>query len=170
MAATNLTELFTDVADAIREKDGSTEAIAAADFPTRILALATGGGFNLDDYDVVKLSRVYNNPNGYFFDNWSDYITDVNDIEVMLWGHGLKLYCFIKNVTGTFDENKVATFEGINFGYNGLTSYVNYFLTSTSKYQFTDTGFGVENYKPGVGVGGEYKDAIYLLLKKQKEA
>lgn len=35
---------LTAIADAIREKEGSTEPISAADFPMRILALETGGG------------------------------------------------------------------------------------------------------------------------------
>lgn len=32
------------IADAIREKDGTTAPIPAADFPTRIQAIPTGGG------------------------------------------------------------------------------------------------------------------------------
>lgn len=39
-----LADLFTDIADAIREKDGTTETIVANDFPARIQAIETGGG------------------------------------------------------------------------------------------------------------------------------
>lgn len=38
-----LNSLFTDIADAIREKTGSTEQIVADDFPEKIKELPTGG-------------------------------------------------------------------------------------------------------------------------------
>lgn len=44
MANTNLNTLFTDIADAIREKDGTTATISASDFPARISAIVTGSG------------------------------------------------------------------------------------------------------------------------------
>lgn len=37
-----LAELFTDIADAIREKDGTTDTIVANNFPARIQAIQTG--------------------------------------------------------------------------------------------------------------------------------
>lgn len=40
----NLTDFLTDIADAIREKDGSSELINPQDFSNRILALQNGGG------------------------------------------------------------------------------------------------------------------------------
>ncbi|MCQ2077029.1 MAG: hypothetical protein MJZ20_08430 [Bacteroidaceae bacterium] len=39
-----LTELFTDIADAIREKTGETATIKADDFPAAIADIETGGG------------------------------------------------------------------------------------------------------------------------------
>lgn len=39
---TTLTSLFDDIADAIREKDGSTASIIADNFPTKIRAISTG--------------------------------------------------------------------------------------------------------------------------------
>ena len=39
-----LTSLFSDIADAIREKTGSSETIVADDFPTAIANIPTGGG------------------------------------------------------------------------------------------------------------------------------
>lgn len=43
MANTNLTGLFTDIADSIRAKDGTTAPIAAINFADRINAIPTGG-------------------------------------------------------------------------------------------------------------------------------
>ena len=40
----NITALFGDIADAIREKDETTEPIVADTFPSRIRAIPTGGG------------------------------------------------------------------------------------------------------------------------------
>ena len=39
-----LTGLFSDIADAIREKDGSSASIVADAFPTAIRAIPSGGG------------------------------------------------------------------------------------------------------------------------------
>lgn len=49
---TTLTSLFDDVADAIREKTGSNEAIKADDFDTAIAAIPTGGG-GVDPEDLA---------------------------------------------------------------------------------------------------------------------
>lgn len=53
-----LTELFTDIADAIREKDGSEELIAPADFADRIRQIKGGGDDGpLDPFDVYAETR-----------------------------------------------------------------------------------------------------------------
>ena len=42
-----LTDFLTQIADAIRSKDGTTDAIKATDFPQRILDIPSGGGSGL---------------------------------------------------------------------------------------------------------------------------
>lgn len=44
MADINLVNLFTNIANAIRQKDGTTDSIVASDFPSKIAAIPTGGG------------------------------------------------------------------------------------------------------------------------------
>ena len=39
-----LTDFFTQIADAIRQKDGTTQPIVATDFPQRIFDIRSGGG------------------------------------------------------------------------------------------------------------------------------
>ena len=46
MANINLTELFSNIANSIRAKDGTTDEIKASDFPDKISALPVGGGLN----------------------------------------------------------------------------------------------------------------------------
>lgn len=55
----SLSTLFTGIADAIREKDGSTEPIVANDFPARIQAIPTGSqpGTPLDPVQVYNSTR-----------------------------------------------------------------------------------------------------------------
>ena len=54
-----LADLFTGIADAIREKDGTTDAIVASTFPARISAIPTGGspGEPLDPVEVYNSTR-----------------------------------------------------------------------------------------------------------------
>lgn len=50
-----LTDLFNSIADAIREKDGTTAEIVASTFPDRIRAIPTGiGGVQLESIAIVK--------------------------------------------------------------------------------------------------------------------
>lgn len=50
-----LTDLFNDIADAIREKDGTTAEIVASTFPDRIRAIPTGiGGVQLESITIVN--------------------------------------------------------------------------------------------------------------------
>ena len=48
-----LKPLFKDIADAIREKDGATDEIKAADFPARILAIQGGGGVTVEKLEIT---------------------------------------------------------------------------------------------------------------------
>ena len=45
----SLTDFFTQIANSIRSKDGTTEPIVATDFPQRILDIPSGGGSDLPD-------------------------------------------------------------------------------------------------------------------------
>ena len=69
----NLTELFTAIADAIREKTGATGPIVADDFPDAILAIVTGPSVvpvtvnNIQDYFTVANSSYYFKGDGTVF-------------------------------------------------------------------------------------------------------
>lgn len=49
----NLTSLFVDIADAIREKTGGTATVVADDFPDAIRAIEAGGGGDAEWCDVT---------------------------------------------------------------------------------------------------------------------
>jgi hypothetical protein len=50
-----LRELFKDIADAIRTKEGSTELISAKEFPQRISNLSGGGGSSWRYFDISNV-------------------------------------------------------------------------------------------------------------------
>lgn len=50
-----LIELFTQIADAIREKKGTTEAIPATSFAEEIISIQTGGGSGASGNTVYDL-------------------------------------------------------------------------------------------------------------------
>lgn len=65
----SLTSLFTDIADAIREKDGTTEDIVASDFPDRILAIPTvGDGVTVESITITAQPNKLNYYAGETFD------------------------------------------------------------------------------------------------------
>lgn len=64
-----LKPLFKDIADAIREKDGTTGQIKAANFPARIRALPAGGGdIELESITVAAPPAATEYQPGEFFD------------------------------------------------------------------------------------------------------
>lgn len=56
-----LTGLFTDIADAIRDKTGGTEPIVADAFPAAIGAIEIGGGPELEDALITRTLSEYSN-------------------------------------------------------------------------------------------------------------
>ena len=75
MARTDtLPHFLTDVADAIRTAEGSSDTITASNFDTRIEALSGGGGADLSDYFVTEYEG---NPGVYLIKKMPDItITD----------------------------------------------------------------------------------------------
>ena len=61
----NITDLFDDIADAIRERDETTDPIVADNFPARIRAIPSGGGtdgvfYPIKIYPFVTVTAEYN--------------------------------------------------------------------------------------------------------------
>ena len=71
---TTLTSLFTDIADAIREKKKTTGTIVADNFPSEIRSIS-GGGLELSD-EYVEFTRGYNY-SGYD-ENYQELIANSN--------------------------------------------------------------------------------------------
>lgn len=64
-----LTDLFSDIANAIREKDGTTAEITASDFPDRIRTIPTGiGGVQLESISIAAPPLKTNYYAGETFD------------------------------------------------------------------------------------------------------
>lgn len=80
---TTLTDLFEDIADAIRGKDGTSAQITASDFPTRITAIPSGGGGVPAEALVITGDcdyRFYKGGWDWFITQYGNQIT-TNDIE-----------------------------------------------------------------------------------------
>ena len=76
MANTNLVELFTNIADSIRAKDGTTETIAPVDFASRIEALSVGSNEDIEWHWVKGDSTFIVPQNASSYDiRYGDYIT-----------------------------------------------------------------------------------------------
>ena len=98
-----LTDLFTNIANAIREKDGTTEPIVANDFPTKILNISSGGSsinFATGTFTVAEDVRI----------TWSQYSSSYYSIP-----HGL---------------NNVPNICAVWTDYSTVNPDTKYFLTS----------------------------------------
>lgn len=95
MPTTNLTTLFSDIADAIRGKDGTSATITASDFPARITAIPSGGG-------KVTISLTGNLQNLDFQGQW-DSVFNNNDIELE--------FTNVSNMASAFTYSKLTTVD-----------------------------------------------------------
>lgn len=59
MANSTLTNLFVDIADAIREKSDTSESIPALEFPDRIREISGGGGGTGGEKQFQTIVGVY---------------------------------------------------------------------------------------------------------------
>ena len=94
----NITDLFDDIADAIREKDETTDPIVADTFPARIRAIPSGGGTVADkliyfnDFDTqYKLDSDYTAnilPAGLSFATESISVPSVNSSKCAVLEYG----------------------------------------------------------------------------------
>lgn len=66
MADQNLVGVFTDIADAIREKDGSDDEIPVDDMPERIRSLSGNNGINARIGEVVLLASAWTGSDGLY--------------------------------------------------------------------------------------------------------
>lgn len=76
---TTLTDLFTDVADAIRTKKGSSEQIPAENFPNEILSISGGGNVGT----IVKVNNVVKSEINFEDDPQSQITANANNISIV---------------------------------------------------------------------------------------
>lgn len=111
MANTNLTGLFTNIANSIRAKDGTSNPIAAIDFADRINAIPTGGSFDMASLNYVEIVA----PNIYSeystLPDLTPYVDDFSKIVAMYWcgNKAGNVYVYIRGLNG----NKITLLQNI---------------------------------------------------------
>ena len=111
MANTNLTELFTGIADSIRAKDGTSNPIAAINFADRINAIPTGGSFDMASLNYVEIAA----PSAYSeystLPDLTPYVNDFSKIVAMYWCGDTRgaVYVYIRGLNG----NNVTLFNDV---------------------------------------------------------
>lgn len=138
MKTDNLTDFLTDVADAIREKKGTTEPINPQDFASEILSMTSGEGYNVDDIAsgmvAGELRFTIDTIGAYSFYNDTG-ITSVNAPNVITIG----TYAFynINNITSINAPN-VKTIGNYAFSAPKVTSIDFPLCTSIGSNCFTN--------------------------------
>lgn len=117
-----LTDLFTSIANAIREKTGNSDSIQASQFPTAIANISAGGGY-----------KVFGPENlGFATTTISLNVGDMTTITAMV-GSSLNIYQYANGLQMFFDTNTMAygTFNWYYGAYtkNGTFSLSNGVLT-----------------------------------------
>ena len=145
----NLTEYCTGIADAIREKEGSTGAIPAPDHAARILALAGGvptGAFSVAD--VIKNSEV--GTYYAFSDGWTH--TSKIAAQSRRYSNQYELVCCV-----------------VSFAMSGATNYdVNLIIKPGESYTYTAKDSYVYTFECGATEVEGNSGVLALLVTKSK--
>lgn len=120
MARTDtLGHFLTDVADAIREKTGSSEAITASNFDTIIENIPSGGGADLSDYfDDISISNTETQCGTWIYSvkklgniSYSNSLTDIKNIFKGYLGTGIEFA----------STNNTSNVTNFNYTFSGCT-------------------------------------------------
>ena len=131
MANTNLTGLFTDIANSIRAKDGTSNPIAAINFADRINAIPAGGSFDMASLNYVEIAAPSEFSEYSTLPDLTPYVDDFSKIVAMYWCGDTRgtVYVYIRGLGG----NKVTLLSNI---YGIRTSTSPLFVTSKEPERF----------------------------------
>lgn len=163
---------LTNIATAIREKNGTQNTYKPSEMAAAIQAISAGSAFNGYDssnYDITllsDLSRQNVNGNYVMWPTWSDYITDFDDVEILIYFGNRTTYFYIKGLcsqaNGVFQtyynlcssSNSKNTLYPVNEGYNIALNENGLQTFSSSGSELTAAAYG----------------AVYLVQKKKEVA
>lgn len=169
---------LTGIAGAIREKNGTTDTYKPTEMAAAIAAIVSGGsggGFNLDDYNVVAINNMAqksvsnsNSWNGlnisYSFTNWKDYFTSPEEIEfILVRTNNLTAEFYIKGLMPIYDNGFLGVAESISGSYSAQTITLapdTYVEDRTNALVFDNNGMVFT--KQSIGT----KTAVYFVTKK----
>ena len=169
---------LTGIAGAIREKNGTTDTYKPTEMAAAIAAIVSGGsggGFNLDDYNVVAIndmaSKSVSNSNSwnglninYSFTNWKDYFTSPEEIEfILVRTDSLTAAFYIKGLMPIYDNGFLGVAKSVSGSYSGQTIILapdTYVEDSTDALVFDNNGMVFTKTSMGT------KTAVYFVTKK----
>lgn len=104
---------LTNIAGAIREKNGTQTAYKPSEMAAAIQAISagSGNGFNTNDYDVTLINAekyVYDSSDKKYYQwtTWKDYVSSADDIEVLIiYAAQSAIYFYIKGLLEPIDAN-----------------------------------------------------------------
>lgn len=161
---------LSNIADAIRSKNKSTETYKPGEMAAAIAALqlSENGSFSVDSCDVTlisELARVAAGGSNYtFWTEWRDYVTDIEDVQVLIYLLNGNTYFYIKGFCNLTDGKLYAYCNVYDSKYGKCT------LTEANINEtymtFTDE-LGLELFSKGSRQTPPAKGAIYLITSKE---
>lgn len=120
---------LTSIADAIREKTGTSEEMKTVDFPDKIRSITTGGGIDFDPSDE----------NLKYF----TYQLDTNTRQITLFNH---LAGDIKNITGSYNVHVPDKIGGYQTVINDYSYLYGFFANSSANIITLGNNIGFANH------------------------
>lgn len=158
---------LTNIAGAIREKNGTQTTYKPSEMAAAIQAISagSGNGFNTNDYDVTIINgERYTSSGGNYYQwtTWKNYISSVDDIEMLVaFPNQANAYIYIKGFLSPIDAN---TLPAIKCNYSSSRWTITNSPDSAINMVFSDKG--VLYYSGGSITTPSQYNSFYLVTKK----
>ena len=65
-----------------------------------------GGGFSTETHETIMISKSsHNKTSRYVWQDWENYITNLDNIEILIVYYANQSFVYVRNITGVNDEN-----------------------------------------------------------------
>ena len=163
-------ENLTNIASAIRAKNGTENTYKPSDMAAAIAAIVSGGsfeGFNTEEYDITILSRLqraYAGSSYAVWKNWGDYITDFEDVYLLIYFHN-SVEIYIKGLFQCEADKKILHTFRVDQSSGAWMEITNYDADIYS-IRFNTTNGALPYREGSAGTPASWNN-VYLITKKE---
>lgn len=164
MPNTNLTEVFTGIANSIREKNGTTDTYKPTEMAAAIVNLPTGGGFDISSLNHVDITAPSKYTNYSKLPDLTPYVDNIDKIVAMVWcgDNSGSVYVYFRGIK----NNRIFLLKDI-YGISSSNSPIFQTPTSSNYYSINGdlSGLQVKTYPTSSTMSSAFANGLIMLYE-----